>query len=196
MGNTFANLSAGAGFGITEDLEVGAAYLLPIQLAPEANFLNPRLYGRYRFLRGDVEIGAQLGVTIPFQGDFSFDVALPVWLHFSPNFVLRTGLIYTVLTTRRLTHSLTIPLQLVGQATPEVFIGGGVDPTIWLGPGDPQLGLAVSVYGGYTFANAGTPIADVQLGFSFPQFVQTGGDDAFATNIWQILLSGRIFVFL
>lgn len=195
-GDTFARLSAGAGFGITDDLEVGALYLLPIQFAPDADFLNPRLYGRYRFLDGDVELSVQLGLTIPFQGVFAFDVGVPAWVHINADLVLRSGLTYAAVASNPVIHTLAVPLELVGQITPEIFVGGGIDPTLVFGSGSAQLVLPLGVHGGYTFASGGAPVADVQLGFSFPEFLHTGDGGATALSVWQILLTGRIYAFL
>jgi hypothetical protein len=67
-------ITAGAGFGVTDDLEVGGT-LVPLYIDPEgdvgdrAYFGNMTLHGMYRFVRGDVEVAARLDVQVPTASD-------------------------------------------------------------------------------------------------------------------------------
>jgi len=53
-----------AAVGIIEHLEVGAT-LLPILVSPDFRYGNPFLYGRYQFVSGTLELGAELAVSFP-----------------------------------------------------------------------------------------------------------------------------------
>jgi hypothetical protein len=90
---TAAGIHLGLGYGITDDFEVGGV-LLPLQAFigstdGEVGFGDISLYGQYRFVRGDVEVGARLDVTLPTRSWSTLE--RPVWLGFGIPVLLRLG---------------------------------------------------------------------------------------------------------
>lgn len=55
--------AVGVRFGILDDLEIGAT-VAPFVITPAFAYNNPRLWGTYRFLEGQVEVGGTLSVGV------------------------------------------------------------------------------------------------------------------------------------
>jgi len=189
--STGVGLSAGAGFGITEDLEVGAT-VLPLTLSPDFQYNRPSVYGTYRFLRGDVEVGARLALSLPINGDFGINVGVPVLLHLGDTMRLDTGVFLQLTTSDPLGKSLNIPLAFTANINPNLFIGAR---TGLLFPDFDGLMMPLGAYVGYTIAggDGSTPLADITGAFDFPFFLRSSGGDAIYTGLWTASLNGRIF---
>ncbi|MBW1880341.1 MAG: hypothetical protein JRJ84_18425 [Deltaproteobacteria bacterium] len=80
LSETAVGLALGGGYGITDDLEVGAS-VIPLTLSPDVTYGDPSIYGIYRFLADTAEIGGSLALTVPIDGDFTATPGLPVLLH-------------------------------------------------------------------------------------------------------------------
>jgi hypothetical protein len=198
MEETFADtaiaLILGAGFGIMDDLEVGAT-VLPLQLDPEVDYLDPSVYGIFRFLRGNVEVGAGLAFVFPVQGDFGIVPAIPVDIHIGDNMLLGTGVRLPILfADPDPIVSLEIPAEFAINVMPSLFFEartGFLIPDFDFDFFTIPLGIA----GGYTIASGtGGPLADVTLAFGFPAFLQPASDgDAVVTNLWTLVLGASFY---
>ncbi len=184
-------LGLGAGFGITEDLEVGAT-VLPLTLSPDFKYNAPSVYGTYRFLRGDVEVGARLALTLPIDRDFGVNVGVPVLLHLGDTARLDTGAFVDLVFSDPLGKQLSIPVAFTASINPNLFVGAR---TGFLFPNFDSFGMPLGVYVGYTLAggDGAAPLADITAAFDFPLFLRSGGGDAIYTGLWTASLNGRIF---
>lgn len=184
-------LGLGAGFGITEDLEVGAT-VLPLTLSPDFKYNAPSVYGTYRFLRGDVEVGARLALTLPIDRDFGVSVGVPVLLHIGETARLDTGAFVDLTFSDPLGKQLRIPVAFTASINPNLFVGAR---TGFVFPNFDSFGMPLGVYLGYTLAtgDGAAPLADITAAFDFPLFLRTGGGDAIYTGLWTASLNGRIF---
>lgn len=184
-------LGLGAGFGITEDLEVGAT-VIPLTLSPDFKYNAPSVYGTYRFLRGDVEVGARLALTLPIDRDFGVSVGVPVLLHLGDAARLDTGAFLDFTFSDPLGKQLRIPVAFTASINPNLFLGAR---TGFVFPNFDSLGMPLGVYVGYTLAggDGATPLADITAAFDFPLFLTSGSGDTIHTGLWTASLNGRIF---
>jgi hypothetical protein len=117
-------LTLGAGFGITDDFEVGAL-VIPLLLSPEVDFGNPQIYAMYRFVPGEVEVGARVDFSIPVQdgSDATLRVGVPVRFHLAPaTAVLDTGGFLVIqFADPDAVLGLSIPANFTFNITPNIF---------------------------------------------------------------------------
>jgi hypothetical protein len=189
-------LNGGAGYGITDDLEAGAT-VLPLVLSPDFAYGNPTVYGRFRFLRGDFEMGGELSAVIPVRGSFGLNVGLPMLLHIGEVGRLDTGVALGLVFGDPLGKTLAVPVAYSHNINPNIFFGartGFVVPEFKF----DALTVPLGVFGGYTLAGAGgnTPALDAFLGFDFPAFLTPGGASAVNANIFTISAGIRYFLAL
>lgn len=200
------SLNAGAGIGITDDIEAGIM-LLPLQLTPDFEYRDIVLYGQYQFLRGNIEMGARLELNIPTQSHFGLSLGLPVLIRATDNVRIDTGLqfalffpdgaragLYSFYWHPMPTRSTTgIPLIVNFNLTDEVFLGlrTGLGVSDFGNFGD-SIFLPLGIQGGYSLPVGDTMLADFALRFEFPWFIQTGGDDTVITEVWQISASANL----
>lgn len=196
--DTSVALSVGAGYGITDDFEVGAT-VLPLQLSPDFDFGDPSIYGQYRFVTGAVEVGARADIWFPVQGPFRAQLGVPIWFRVSPLVALRTGAFLTFIDVRRvgLRVGLSAPFTAIINATESLWFGIDTGIAFALtdpGPGDTfvmPLGFQV----GYAIPGAtGAPLVDLIGSFGFPLFIQSGGGDAIFVDLWTVGLAARIYI--
>lgn len=189
--STVVGLRLGAGFGITDDLEVGAT-LIPLTLSPEFNYNAPSIYGAYRFVRGDIDVGARLDLVFPVNGDFGLRAGVPVLFHLGEGARLDTGAFIELSFGDTLGKALSIPVAFTANLNPNLFLGAR---TGLLLPNFDSLGMPLGVYAGYTIANGAgaSPLADITASFDFPLFFATGRNDAIFADYWVAGLNGRIF---
>lgn len=188
-------MHAGVGFGITDDLEVGAT-LLPLLLDPEIRYERPSIYGIYRFLEGSVEVGGSLAVIFPIEGDFGLVPGIPVEILIGDNMLLGTGVTLPIeFADPDAIVSLEIPVDFALNVTPNLFFGAR---TGFLIP-DFEFDfftIPLAVMGGYTLeSGSGGPLADLMVSFGFPAFLQPASDgDAVVTNLWMLTFGGSVYV--
>jgi hypothetical protein len=190
-------LGVGAGYGITEDFEIGAT-VLPLLLTPEFEYGDPSIYAQYRVARGDVEVAIRADIFIPVQGDFRAIVGAPIWFRASPMFVLRTGAFVTFADSEDLAVGFAVPVLALFNLAETFWLGldtgfsfNVTDP----GPGD-TFAIPLGVQLGYTVpGNNGAPLLDIVGSFGFPLFLLPGsaGDVVF-TDYWTASLGVRIYI--
>lgn len=157
---TFANVSIGASFGVTDDLTV-RAQVLPLQLAGGGGFHygqssavfggidnpGPGVGATYRFLKGDFEVGAALDLSLITAQSFSGVViapGVPVRVHVGKSLRIDTGA-YLPITRASLsvattnfgttstgasTTGLIIPVSVLYDITEPIHIGAATGFTI------------------------------------------------------------------
>lgn len=195
-------LALGAGFGITDDLEVGAE-ALPFELSPSFEYRRPSVYGLFRFVSGPVDVGGLLRVVMPVEGDLTLYGGIPVLMHLSSAVRLDTGLFVDLTFADRADEtdsphlSFVLPIELAINATPEVFFGVGT--TVFLADVTEDLGSGqqAGVFVGYTVpAAADAPLADLRIRFQFPTLVDydpAEGEDALDTDVWELVFQANVY---
>ncbi len=185
-------LRVGAAFGITDDLEVGAT-ILPLALSPNAGYGDIPVYGRFRFLKGNFEVGAQLALNIPTSTDFGLTPGLVAVLH-SNNFRLDVGLNFDVrFSDPDAITSLLIPITASLNFSDNFWaqIRTGINV-----PNFDGLVVPLGIGGFYTIAKGDVPMLDVGATFDFPSYIQTIGGDALVLDYFVIGLAARFHLFL
>ena len=176
----------GGSFSPMNDLDVGAL-LLNMELAPDFEFNDPVVYGRYRLLTGSAEVACQLMFFLPLQGDFVAEAGAPV--RFRGDLRIDTGLYIRFDDDGN--FGLRAPLTVVTNLSEAFFLGGrtGLNvPDFDFGESYFPLELLL----GYTIAGAGGPLADITLAGGFPFFIALGGQaedyEELVTEIFRIAL--------
>ena len=189
------NLTALAQFSILDDLTLRAT-VLPLQLGPDSsnNYGNmdapgPTVGATYRFLRGDVEMGASVDVGLTTYNAFGiyFDPGLPVHVHFCTRARLDTGTYLPVQAVRKYSGTIDVSYGSVtegGVAVPLRFAVDIVEPLhVGVSTGfqiafDPpagsigdSIGIPLGIFGGYAIAGAKGPIVDIDPFFTWFQFL-------------------------
>lgn len=182
-------------YGIMDDLEVGAL-AVPLVLSPDADYGNPFLYGRYRFVKSAVELAGQIGITIPVQDGSSFglDLGLPVLFGLTNTTKLISGVYVNLLfADPDMIPTLRIPLDFAVNFSEQLFL------TLRSGLNVPDfdfdfMTVPLGVGLGYTLAaNAENPLADLYLTFDFTNFIQGSGDTINA-DVFAIAIGARVFL--
>jgi hypothetical protein len=177
-----AHLWLGGAIGVMPNLEVGAM-ILPLQIAPDFEYGDLALYGKYRFVEGDIDVGAQLLVFLPTDSDdVNFDVGVPV--RFRGPLRVDTGGYLQIDTDGD--AGLRIPATLTTNVTESFYIGGRTGffvPNFDFDNGYIPLKLVL----GYTIGAGSGPV-DLSLLAGFPFFVSFGDDryDELVTEVFQI----------
>jgi hypothetical protein len=196
VGTTLSTLTAHATYGVTDGLEVGAV-VLPLLLTPVFGYSGPAVFGTYRFLRGNTELGVSAAVNLPIDAPFGVTVGTPLWLRFLPHVLLQTGAFLDGFDAGDIGLGLRVPFSALFQLTSSLW--AGVDTGFsfqFTGPGPGEtLTIPVGVEAGYAIpGSTGKPIADVLAGFGFPDFLTPGAPDVVNTSFWAILVAGRVYV--
>jgi hypothetical protein len=187
-GSTIVNLTALAQFSVLDDLTVRAT-VAPLQLSPTFYYGNidnpgPTVGATYRFLRGDVEIGASadLGVRTYVVTGLYFDPGLPVHIHFGTRARLDTGVFLPVQTvpgipTGNITEvGVNVPVRFAVDIIEPLHVGVSTGFQTAFNPPKPltvgdTVGVPLGVFGGYAIAGAKGPIVDIDPFFSWFQFI-------------------------
>ena len=192
----FVGLAAGASYGITDDLEVGAM-VLPLTLSPEVKYGNPSVYGQYRMVGGDVEVAARAEVWLPVEGDFRLQVGAPIWWKASPSVALRTGAFLMFVASDPNQMVISIPVALVINATDNFWLGISTGLSFAVsdpGPGD-TLAVPLGLELGYALADSGgAPLVDLVGSWQFTSFIAGGGGDTISASSWVASLGARIYL--
>jgi len=199
--NTIFSASLGGAYGVLDDLELGAQ-VAPVRFAPDVTFGDlsllgdPDAYGVYRFLRGVLELGGTLRVTVPLQADFRIEPGVLARVHGGEILRIDTGVLLPVVF-RDAGAQLdpTVPLVARIQIVPAVFVGLSTGITVR----DTDLERAIlpaGAFAGVTVPAArGGPLLDVSIAFQFPRFLQPASDgDVLFTDFWALFLAARIHV--
>jgi hypothetical protein len=155
-GQDLAVLSPGAGFGVIDDLELGAVW--PLMVSPDLDLLDLSAYGKYQLQRGHVEVAAYAELRIPVQDDLELAGGIPVNLHLAPNLRLETGGFLRVVFNDDTDFYIDVPLSVPIQVSPVVFVG----PEIAIEIVDfNTVALPIGVIAGYTLGTGIGSIGDL-----------------------------------
>lgn len=193
-------LIAGASYVPVDNLEVGAI-VLPLQLSPSFKYSNPALYGVYRLLDGDFELGAGLALYLPVESGSKFGMTLgvPMAYHLSPTARIDTGVQLTMSFTDPMVNTLNIPVGVTVNVTDNVFVGARIGLTGNLKGFGDSVAIPLYLRAGYTLANnaTGGPLADLVLQFGFPGFLSLGASEPVSTlqtAYWQLTVGGNVYL--
>jgi hypothetical protein len=207
-------LNIGAGFGITDDLEAGIL-LLPFYGEPKAGdywFGHMALYGMYRFIEGDVEVGARVEVLLPTQtrdqAFFGVNLAVPVLLRLNDRVRIDTGLQVALMISPDVTPGLFslfeqpiatrntsgIPVVLNVALAGDYFVGVRTGLAIYdlTAPGDTTA-VPLGFHVGTTLSSGQEPLADLALRFEWPAFISSGGANAITAGFWQLTVAANLY---
>ena len=170
-------LDAGFGIGVTDDLELGTL-IVPLEMAPTFRYDDPAIYGRYRFLTGKLELGAELRMWLPFKDDFRLSMGVPLLWHAGR--VVRVDSGFFLLTDFGDRVEATVPLRL-GFQTSDRFMFGLESGLALPGPHVP--------FGMFIVYTVGAPGLDFMAGARLPDV-----GDGF--DVWQATVGASFFVSL
>ncbi len=180
-------LGLGLAYGATDDIEVGGL-VLPLRLNdPTVDDLE--FYGRFRFLSGDFEIGAQVTLQIPAVTEFGLGVGLPMLVHATPRMRIDTGFEIEILFWHPDTvASLDVPLAFTWDVGRYGFLGPRTG--FYLFNMDSVV-VPAGIHGGVVVADGHL---DVGGWFLWPGLIGTEREDAFdgRTIEFGFGLNGRI----
>lgn len=183
----FFGIVFGAGFGIVDDVEVGAS-IVPISFSPVTRFGRPPdltglpwLYGRFRFLTEPFELGAEARIYLPvpegdrpdatINADFATDLAVLARFHLSDIVRLDAQIFlrFALLTNpEEAALGLGFPIELAVSPVDFVFAGVGIAPLI---DRFEAFILPMNLFVGGTIAIDGRPIVDITGRFGLPLFL-------------------------
>jgi len=182
-------LTFGAAYGIMDDLEAGAT-LMPIYLAPDGDFGDIELYGRYRFLsEGPAQIGAQLTVAIPTDTRFGLGMGLPVQLRFG-QVRIDTGAELELIFGDHTVVDLDLPVAIAFDIIDGFF--AGVRSGFFL-PDFDELAIPLQGHVGYTLMSGNAPFVDLVASFGWPRFLWTGYGDNLDLDTFDFIVGARVF---
>lgn len=184
----FFGIALGAGFGIADDVEVGAQ-LVPVSFSPVTRFSRPPditglpwLYGRFRFLTEPFELGAEARIYLPvpstnspdarINADFGTDIALLARFHVSEMVRLDAQIFFRVALQKdpqEWAAGLGVPVALV--VSPVEFIFAGVEIAPLIDRFD-ALVVPVTLFVGGTVALDSAPLLDIIGRFGLPSFIR------------------------
>jgi hypothetical protein len=181
-------LAAGLAYGATDDIEVGGL-LVPLVLGPDTRVDDLEFYGRFRFLREQFEMGAQVTMQIPANTAFGLGVGLPMLAHASQRMRIDTGVELEILFWEDDAGvSLDGPLAFTWDVGRLGFLGFRTG--LYVGDMD-WLAIPAGIHGGVVVAEGHLDIAGW---FMWPALLGTGRDDPFDLRTFQVGfgLNGRI----
>jgi hypothetical protein len=187
---TFMSFAGGLAVGATDDLELGAL-LLPLQLAPDAGYRDPGIYGAFRFVEGVVELGVVARLRLNVDEAWGTQGALALQVHATPQLRIDArvggGAIFYDSGTESF---VSVPLALVWNPTPRFFVGAqsGLD-VVFFGGGEDAFIVAGAFVGTTVPRKNGNPSADLRAGFFFPNVQEAG-------ELFQVGFSATFFFFL
>jgi hypothetical protein len=155
-GQDVALLSPGAGYGVIDNLELGAVW--PLLLSPDLDLLDLTAYGRYQLQRGTVEVAAYAELRIPVQNDLEIAGGVPVYLHLAPNLRLETGGFLRLVFGDDTNLIVDAPLSVPIQVSPQVFVGPEVAIQIF---DFKTVAVPLGVVAGYTLGSGIGTIGDL-----------------------------------
>ena len=222
LGPMFTDFSTavgtGIGFGIVDDLEVGlgaspiASTLQGVYAtsalrglggvtSPEEarGFIQPELYGRYRFFASDVaEVGAELAFSLPTDDtDFGLSVGVPARLRFGGRFALDLALAFFTAFGEDVMGDLdpffTLGLNVNPRYAMELFYVGLETGFVMPLENPETTFIPLGLETGATFGVDEALVLDVFAHGGLPYLLAPGADgDKALTEIWTLGFGVRV----
>ena len=186
------SLNVGVMYGVMENLTVGAN-IAPLSLGlmdSEFDYGDPSIGALYRFMDGDLEVGAGVDISIPVAELSTLDVGVMIPLAYHMD-ALRIGTGLNVSLSgldKDLSTSVGVPLSIGYNVTGDIHISletgiaGNVDNF-----GD-SMAIPVGLGVAYTIADGDAPMVDIAAGFTLP--------DVELTDLWAVGLTGNFHLWL
>jgi|GEM_PF-1135513 len=207
---TSMGLGTGVGFGITDDIEVGGIVLpLVFEIEPgnDVLFGDPTIYGSFRLLSGNFELGAYVRLSVPVNTDvLEINGGVPMLIRLSDSTRLDTGIFFpvSVFTGSDIlgvspdpTVALHLPLAFTVNIMDPLFVGLATGFQIGdLANAGDTISVPLGFNVGYSIGSE-RPIADLRLELLFPHFLNTSSnvdwDSPFA-GIWSITFRANVYI--
>lgn len=186
-------LRYGTAYGITDDLEVSAAFP-PLIFIDGVVFDGPVGAVTWRFLRLDgLELGVEGHGVIPMANDLGLGLRVPLLLRLGPNLRLDVAPDVSVVTTDGQvygTGELPVTLTVQVARTFAVLVGAGVSTL-----GFENVAMSASGALALTFAGDHGAVADLLLRVALPSLIDGSGRGVeAATDHWVVSLGARFYV--
>jgi hypothetical protein len=217
LAKTRVGVELGARFGVLDDLEVGAV-VLPLRFSSAAlAYGNPRVNATFRFLKGDVELGARFDVTVVTEKDVSgvsAEASVPVVIRLGPSVRLDTGVflpmgfgtgyslggvpVGSIGSGSDTTIGLQIPVQLACNVSPALHLGAqtGFGIADFSQVGDTAF-IPLGFVASYALGNEKGPLVDIAPYFRFPAFAAPGSsDEKINAGFFQTGVAATVFLYL
>jgi hypothetical protein len=181
-------LGLGASYGITSDFEVGGL-LFPFIFAPDFDFGDMELFGRYGFVRGNVQLAGQLTLRIPTQRKFGLGFGLPMLFRISNSFLIDSGIELEIIFPHHGDEYLNLDLPLafnfdIGRSA---FLGFRTGVLV-VHMDDAAINLGLQ--GGLRADRS----VHLTASFNWPRFIWTGPGDAVNPDTFEVIFGISIFV--
>ncbi len=173
-GGSDLHLDAGLAYGVTEQFELGA-YLLRFRIFGDPDLDSPTVWGAYQFLSGDVDIALRVSIPVPiFGGGFYVNLDVPIVFRLGSNARFETGVGFSVLFEDPVISGAFIPLRLVFNVTPAIFLGFDSGLSVPFSGGD-GVGIPLGAFLGYSI----TPNIDFAVAFRWGRAWRSGDNAGF-----------------
>ena len=169
-GGEDAWVGVGLAYGITDDIELGGL-VLPVRL-DESDIDDLEFYGRFRFVDGPFELGAQVTLQLPTYTELGLGLGLPMLAHAGRRLRIDTGFEIEMLFWEPETVvNLDVPLAFTWDVGRQGFFGPRTGFYVW--NGDTVL-FPAGIHGGGTVARGQL---DITGWFMWPALLATDRDD-------------------
>lgn len=194
-------MSAGFGFGITDDLEIRAS-IGTLQLSPKFNYLDPRVGATYRFVGAEqFNMGVHLEATVltlAGAGGVRFEANLPflVRMGSSARLDMAPGAPVTIQEGKPVTFGLNVPVGLAFQIVEPIHIQARSSVTI-TDFNDPMKNLIVplGIVAGISLGSE-RPIVEIDPYFTWTDFATPGAKEVINIDKWNAGLAARLYLYL
>jgi hypothetical protein len=195
-GTPLVAFDAGAGYGVTSDLEVGVI-LVPLTLSSDesSGLGEPRIFAEHRLVGGVFELSARLEVELPLSPPYRLDAAVPFLVHLGGIARLDGALAFRAGYDNKLLPEAGIPLELTFQIARRLALSaGGYGRTTSFER--PNLLTSFSLRAAYTIEDEGRPWADLGVLATSPAFALAGElpDDPSLGKYFAVALVTRFFI--
>lgn len=168
--DTMAAWPIGVSFGVIENLEVGMG--LPLYLSP-GDFGDLPLWVTYKFLDGNVQLGARFALFFPTHTEFQLQAGLPLMARVR-NMRIDSGAFFHFAFYDNVYTSIHMPLRLGWQVTQELYAGLQTGLDFGLQSDFFTFRMPLMGFVGYTIPNKSRATIDVAFRFGFDQFIKAG----------------------
>ena len=194
-GTGAAGMGLTLGYGLTDEVEVGAS-VLPATFAPNATYGPPGVYAIVHANAG-LEFGMLFGVNIPvgFNQIWSVPWYGLTTLPLGDMVRLDLGLGMVFLASNPVSVTLDVPIELSVSVTDEIFVN--VFTSIVLPRfNEKYMTMPFGFGAGYTLTTSEGPMADVMLHLQWPRLYNNLASGNTEADTILLVLSGRFYFYL